>query len=472
MIPVTMPKYYRRRHGVDGRKTFSGLLTHGARDLTFVCKNPTNCGYNDDFIIPTGATYTRSDFTSCFYNEWGNETWLQAQVPVAMAQSTIGGSVNGGFTVNPQIGIDTATAPWELNNNNLVGFDYTFVGAGTNIQSSYTNGIAVSQASLCSFTFQFHMGMMPSAFWAATSQYGSFQPIDCTLVVVPHKVRPWAAGATFRDNGIDIGTSTTYEGLGQVPNAILQEGTLQGAQTYANPSLTHFPTKTWFVKIPAFSWERQIPDPTPNNAGAYIWRNWLRWLCFGQTDTKLKIRYDDLLHRSPGCKLTNGGARTTKRFLKCEMQSTLASSNMFQGNIGDVPAAANILPFFNNAGIGMSPVPLEPFPIPDTRGYIPAWYAPSQSEAGKNQFYQPINLPMGDFVVDATQWPTPYVSRDYVAETLQDFNTGFTSNGTSASVAGKPMNLNPPMQWDVYFIPRFRFARKPNGLVGAMLAQS
>lgn len=475
-MPGYYKPYYKRKRGMDGHKSFSGFLKQNARTLSFTIKNPTNPTSVIGFTLPENSTYSPTDFYTCTMVEFGNDLWVQNQTPQTVAGDTIGGSTLGGFSILPQIG--NAQVLWELNAGNLVGNDYSYSGTDTNLTNSTVSGLAVAQSATTSFSFNFNMGIIPSAFWAATTQYGKFKPLDCTLVVVPRKVKPWSAGATFRDNAQELGTTGQYEGIGQVPNSILQEGTLGGAQQYSNPALSFFPTKTWYVHIPR-NWSRNdvTVGTTPFNStvSAYIWSNWQSWLMFGQTDSKLRIRLDDLLRRSRSAKPTNGGCRVTKRFLQPTLNPTMSLANMIQGNLTDL-TGFNPQELLSNAGMGFSSHPVEAINIPDTRGFTPGWWAASQSELGKTPFYQPLSLPMGDFVVDTSEWQTSYIARTDggAYKGYQNFTpTGnLVAGGTSDAQKGKPIGMNPPLFWDVYFIPRFYFSGSPCGLVGAMLGQS
>jgi hypothetical protein len=369
-----------------------------------------------------------------------------------------------GYMYPPVLPANGAVLPWAMNNSNLVS---TVSDSAHGLWPVYHSGLAVGQPCTAVFSLMFNMGIMPSSFWAATAQYQWFKPEDVTVVVTPRNVKPWAAGSTVSvslpGGATDPSDPSTLMGIGQVPGAIFQPAGIDNPQAYTNPALTRFGTKTWAVPFP-YPMGFNI-DPITPIVNGWPSNNWRRWMVFGNTDSFLSVRTDDLLHRCPGAKLTKGGARFYRKFTEMVSQSLpMISSQSVPPNI-QLTAVTNTT--YQSQGYGFSNKPLGKQSIAGGRGLYPAWFPQANAQYAKTPWAQPLSIPMGDFTVDTNEWSGIYQVRPPGA--VQDFAYEVTSG--DPVFGSKPMLMCPPMEWDVYFYVNVRFGGKNQSVQNAGLAQ-
>lgn len=451
----------------------------------FVCRNPVDILGTSGFNLPPGMQL--ADFAICVYNEWGNKACIDQNTTAAniLPYATVNGTGAMGITAGSEFnlpivnGSNTFSTPMQDTNWNLCqgitlgAFPYSTEASP--VYAQVHDGIAVGQPCFASFAFCFNMAMLPSAFWATTKSYGKFRMKSVTLLITPKKVTPWAAGSTTRVNNVD---PVGLEGIGQVPNAISQEPAGGGPQLYSNPAFSRFNTKTWHVHIPSTQWMHAargivVGGPQVNMGYEADWyHNYRRWYVFGQTDFKIRRYYpDDLLRAFKGARSTPGNLKVTRHFYEGQYR-VLPSFTNTGGSSSIQYSGSDIFTTEQGGGASALVQPLaqpmwgahkrlQPFDIP-AGGIIPAWWAASASQQQGGYWPYPVSLPMAEFVVDTSEWPGAFQARD--GTQAQVFN--------GLDIDGKPILMNPPLEWDVTFIVDVDFYERPAGEQGALLGMA
>lgn len=451
-----------RRHPSSKREYDSG---HRHVSRTYVIDNPSEDG------VSAGIT---ASSLACSYIEFGR----QSNLTYSSTPQT-GEGAQLGYSITPTVGLansnqlnwstQTPTNPglvqgspvgpvcvWGLRNKTHVGQTAHNQPTGS-ANEIYHNGIAVGFGGTFVWNFQFHTGLLPSAFFRESLDHGYVQFEDVTIEITPKHAKPWTAGNT---GVIEVQTDGTTDPSQTFPFVSTSQamgypdaGTSEQGVCPANAALTHYHCDVLALHIPLSFQSYSV------HSSALLWNQ------LGYQETIQHTSVKEIAERNGFVRLDPyKPIRVTRAFREAHVLALLNPAVQGAPDSGRAylePSGASAklmgamaIPF----GGFVNPIFPTTDPTPPT---IPGQYLPV------------FDVPLLSLMVDTNDWTLPYVNRAAGITTWPYIFQDFTSVG-EAYVDGYindnyPQMMNPPLEWDVKYIVRVKFFGRPQSGMDSFL---
>lgn len=448
---------------------------HNQMPGLFVPKFPGS----DEQVIPT-EDESLPDLALCQYYEYPpNDQFLQNDPvnPVPGYSSPRGtvqfGTLNttsgttaalDGFAVrNLYINADgTINGPYvqrEVNLHNGVRMRPPPTNPDVNFPANYHDGITMTKRAVGIFSFSFNMTMLPSAFWALTSEYAEFKPIDVEVKIVPKFNTPWAASSNIKSNYYSLAASEPFAATQGV--APFPQDQLPGYDVVSGPesttgyhALSGFKLKCWTSRIPLrnmnLDTSQYVAESSQNLpvANTYWSANLNRYMILGQTDIKIPQTVSSIVSRCPFVHPTPDPSVTCRKSFFVQRPMQLAVPGYYAQNLPfeNVSTALGSLMMQNTGDFRKFPW----ITIPGGRGMIPGWFAPSATQNGKYLWPFFLNTPLCDFIVDTSDW----TGAPYDPSQINEHPGNYPETA-----------MNPGVEWDVVYTFRCAFRGTPQTML-------
>lgn len=443
------------------------------RKVLYVQENPLSsydAGQKLGLTAPWPAVaYPIQNFFNCTYHYWTPDYW-QTIRPTLSA-----GSFGEGLVIPPVT--PASVLNWTLRKGVCTGLPYQYDNPWQNTGQVWHSGIAVGQAGLHAFELWWELYMLPPEFWIMTRQHRQFRINKITCRVIPRgqrhpttvvgpgqiKVLPKLSIATTGD----AYAADNPRIAGDITAGVAFTGSGTDVTIYANNQFQQFAVKTYTVNIPLLNMQQGM-----------IGANFYRWLQISQLEALLLVplkarpegpavlSYGEIIRARGGGRQVKGKVSKTRILHKPKWRAAMGigvqpgctpeqRGNHFQtGAISNVTVGSEDARFvFDGWGkMGWIDIPWG--------GYQP-WYMPtslySQTYPGASSLIEPMQVPMFQFIVDASEWPTPFNPNGWPSSTTNATNPYQDFTIIAEQDAGAPVMLNPPLMWDVVFETEVEF---------------
>ena len=406
--------------------------------------------------------YLTQDFFLSTYSYWPPDWGNMGSTPIAVA------SEGEGVRMYPFNA--TNILNWNMRNGNATGLPYGYDQPWTNHGQIWESGLAVGMAGMHSWELWWEINMLPQEFWLMTRKHRKFRITRITCKVTPRgQKKPTVVMGPGQNHTAAKGTvGVGYRVAGDITSGVAYTGTGTDVTIWANNYFANFDVRTY-----------KIPIPLQNIQNKMVGVNWNRWLQLTGLETLLidgggitpeyqsYLNYREIiLARSRGGKNVKGRAITTRKLKKPKWRMGYGQGGAAAGaqplyfgghwQTGEAYYQASTedprFIFDGYANMGWIDIPYG--------GYQPC-YQPNtgvpytQAYATTASWIEPIHVPMMEFVVDASNWPTPWITWPSSTQNLtnpwQDF-TVLTEPDSSAA-----QRLNPPLLYDVTYETEVEF---------------